>query len=53
MTSLTLALISSQVVILGIAVIAETIQERAIRRRLSPADPAAVARFLASRSAAA
>lgn len=50
MTSLTLALVGSNAVILGIAVIAETIQERAIRRRLRPADRSKVVQFISTRS---
>ena len=47
--ALTLALIASSAIIFGIAVLAEELQERALRRRRRPADRAKVAAFLASR----
>ncbi len=53
MTTLTLAIVGSNALILGIAFLAETIQERALRRRLRPADRARVAQFIASRRASA
>ena len=51
--TIALAIIGSQIAILAIAFLVEELQDRAIRRRLRPADPVQVTRFLQTRRAGA
>ena len=46
---MTIVMLVATATIFGLAVLAEELQERALRRRLRPADPVKVAAFRASR----